>query len=99
MTNDICNICGSVKEIVPAGKRKDGTSFKAFMGCPNWKSHKDTQKAEKPVKQPFSGNSGASTSKFDALMLEIKEVQDLIWDLKEVVDEIRREISRGRNQD
>lgn len=37
--NNLCLICNIPLEHKPAGTRKDGTSYKAFMGCPNWKSH------------------------------------------------------------
>lgn len=43
--NNICNLCGTDLELVPTGKRKDGSTYKSFMGCPNWKQHpKDGKK-------------------------------------------------------
>lgn len=52
--NDICQLCGAVKEFKPAGKNKaTGIAFKAFMSCPNWKKHKENGEIEpRPVNQP-----------------------------------------------
>ena len=38
--NTNCKDCGLKLELVPAGIKKNGEPFNAFMGCPNWREHK-----------------------------------------------------------
>ena len=46
MENQICQLCGATKEYKPAGKNRQGVSFQAFWGCPNWQEHKKKGEVE-----------------------------------------------------
>ena len=55
MNQEICNKCGSVKELKPAGVSKStGKKYSAFWGCDNkecWSKPKTTPNAQSTVKQ------------------------------------------------
>lgn len=70
-----CNICGAELSLVPGGQRKDGSSYKSFMGCPNWKTHKTTSLNQKR-------NSGAPNANGDGL----KTVSDQMQAFKDHID-------------
>jgi hypothetical protein len=47
----ICDICGAAKKWREAGTRRDGTTFDAFWGCPNYKNHPPKGQAGPPAAQ------------------------------------------------
>ena len=44
MEEQICKTCGAKLKWKDGGKRKDGTTYKGFMACPEWKSHPKEEK-------------------------------------------------------
>ena len=62
-----CKECGTKKELVPRGKRKDGTTWDSFMGCPKFKTHPKPQNGRSSNFQPRNDNPSVNPS---ALVLD-----------------------------
>ena len=79
---NICEFCGTEKELVPAGKRKDGSTFNSFMGCPNFKSHpKDTKR------------STSNKSHVDPQQLIMDEIREINSRLDKLADYLKSKLS------
>ena len=80
-----CKVCGRPKEFREAGTRKDGTTYDAFWGCPDWKNtiHKNAkekwQKKSAPIQQ--KGEIG-----WEIIEDEIKALKDKDKELEDRLD-------------
>lgn len=73
-----CKICGAELREVPGGVNREGKSYEAFMGCPDYKKHPPKgypQTAEYP--KPPQGNTGDMIviEKLDALEKRLDNIE------------------------
>ena len=90
MNQDICQVHGTPKKLVPAGKSKlTNKPFKAFFSCDQcW----EAKKAQNSVKQGNSNDSGASSDKFEAIMSSLGDLSAQITDLRFLVEDVNKKL-------
>ena len=88
--NQVCQVCGTVKKLVPAGvSKKTGKAYQAFFSCPNRCSNPSpSQNASINVNKNDSG-----ASKWEELMNTLSEMEGQIADMRFVIDEVLRKIN------
>ena len=67
-----CKVCGAEKVLTPAGVRKDGTTWDAFYGCPNFKDqiHKQAKANKTLPNAPGSPRTNEDSKDGFAIMSE-----------------------------
>jgi len=95
MENKTCLTCGTIMEFHAAGTRKDGTSYKAFYGCPLWKDDEHKRAKEewkKAVESDSNDSENYSSSRFAP---KIVDLNGLIMDeLKAIGKEINEKLDK-----
>ena len=92
MNQDICQRCGSVMKIVPAGvSKRTGKKYAAFKACPDRECKPSYQAGIAPQNANSSENS-TSTARYEELMGAIGELSTQLTDLRFLMEDVNRKL-------
>jgi len=96
--DSVCNRCGSVMKLVPAGtSKRTGKKYAAFKACPDRECN-STNYSSNTLKPAISRDSGASSDRFNELMSVLNEIQGQILELSNKLDDLTGSDNRIGNE-